>query len=105
MSYKIILLPSAKTSLIDVGVYISQTLGEPVTASKYADEIEKAIKSLSDFPKRVKLVDDVNLGALGVRRLIVNSFFVYYTVYDESKTVYVNDIIYSRADRIPKIEK
>lgn len=105
MSYKVVVLPEAKTSLIEVGVYIAQTLKEPITASKYVDEIEEAVKSLSDFPKRIKLVDDEELGVLGVRRLIVKSFYIYYTVYDESETVYVNDIIYSHSDKMPRIEK
>lgn len=105
MSYRIIVLPQAKERLIEIGRYISQVLMEPVTASGYVDEIEEAIKTLSELPKRIRLVDDEELRALGVRKLIVKSFLVYYTVYDENKTVYINDIIYSRSNVDPMIEK
>lgn len=105
MSYKVIVLPAAKQSIIEVGTYIVRELGEPATANKYVNDMEKAIRGLSDLPKRIKVVDDEVLGPLGVRKLIVKSFYVYYTVHDENETVFVNDVIYTRAEKIPKIEK
>ena len=82
-SYKIILTPDAEEDLVEL----------------------REIGSLSELPARYKPVDDEPWHSRGIRRIIVNNFFVYYRIDEEGRRVYMLNVIYARRDQLRVLEQ
>ena len=104
-SYKIIITPDAEEDLVELRNYIADVLLARDTARNYIRTIRKEIGSLSELPARYKPVDDEPWHSRGVRRIIVNNFFVYYRIDEEGRRVYILNVIYARRDQLRVIEQ
>lgn len=104
-SYKIIITPDAEEDLVELRNYIADVLLACDTARNYIRTIRKEIGSLSELPARYKPVDDEPWHSRGVRRIIVNNFFVYYRIDEEHKRVYILNVIYARRDQLRVLEQ
>ena len=104
-SYKIIITPDAEEDLVELRNYIADVLLARDTARNYIRTIRKEIGSLSELPARYKSVDDEPWHSRGVRRIIVNNFFVYYRIDEEHKRVYILNVIYARRDQLRVLEQ
>ena len=104
-SYKIILTPDAEEDLVELRNYIADVLLARDTARNYIRTIRKEIGSLSELPARYKPVDDEPWHSRGIRRIIVNNFFVYYRIDEEHKRVYILNVIYARRDQLRLLEQ
>ena len=104
-SYKIIITPDAEEDLVELRKYIADVLLARDTARNYIRTIRKEIGSLSELPARYKPVDDEPWHSRGVRRIIVNNFFVYYRIDEEHKRVYILNVIYARRDQLRVLEQ
>lgn len=60
---------------------------------------------LSELPARYKPVDDEPWHSRGIRRIIVNNFFVYYRIDEEGRRVYILNVIYARRDQLRVLEQ
>ena len=104
-SYKIIIMPDAEEDLVELRNYIADVLLARDTARNYIRTIRKEIGSLSELPARYKPVDDEPWHSRGIRRIIVNNFFVYYRIDEEHKRVYILNVIYARRDQLRVLEQ
>ena len=104
-SYKIIITPDAEEDLVELRNYIADVLLARDTARNYIRTIRKEIGSLSELPARYKPVDDEPWHSRGVRRIIVNNFFVYYRIDEGHKRVYILNVIYARRDQLRVLEQ
>ena len=104
-AYKIIITPDAEKDLVELRNYIADVLLARDTARNYIRTIRKEIGSLSELPARYKPVDDEPWHSRGVRRIIVNNFFVYYRIDEEHKRVYILKVIYARRDQLRVLEQ
>ena len=104
-SYKIIITPDAEEDLFELRNYIADVLLARDTARNYIRTIRKEIGSLSELPAIYKPVDDEPWHSRGVRRIIVNNFFVYYRIDEEHKRVYILNVIYARRDQLRVLEQ
>ena len=104
-SYKIIITPDAEEDLVEQRNYIADVLLARDTARNYIRTIRKEIGSLSELPARYKPVDDEPWHSRGVRRIIVNNFFVYYRIDEGHKRVYILNVIYARRDQLRVLEQ
>lgn len=104
-SYKIILTPDAEEDLVELRNYIADVLLARDTARNYIRTIRKEIGSLSELPARYKPVDDEPWHSRGIRRIIVNNFFVYYRIDEGHKRVYILNVIYARRDQLRVLEQ
>ena len=104
-SYKIIITPDAEEDLVEMRNYIADVLLARDTARNYIRTIRKEIGSLSELPARYKPVDDEPWHSRGIRRIIVNNFFVYYRIDEEHKRVYILNVIYARRDQLRVLEQ
>ena len=77
---------------------ISQRTAEPLTAAKQVDRLESAIASLAMMPSRVWPVADERLAAMGVRKLLVDNYLVFYVVSECAAVVTVLRILHARTD-------
>lgn len=98
--YDIQITEPAEKDLYEIGAYISKELLEPEIAKKVFSEIAKGVNSLEDMPLRNALVADDRLDYKGIRKIMVDNYIVFYIVTDESKTVTIIRILYSRRDWI-----
>jgi len=97
-TFNIQITEPAENDLYEIGAYISKELLEPEIAKKVILKIAKEINSLQDIPLRNALVADERLAYKGIRKIMVDKYIVFYVVDEESKTVTIIRILYSRRD-------
>lgn len=96
--YKVVMTQPAMDDLQATARYISKELKEPVTAQKLVTKKRDAVMSLSDMPTRHALVTDERLAVLGIRKLLVEKYIVFYIISENDMVVTVVRILYGRRD-------
>ena len=104
-SYRIIITPDAEYVLIELRNYITDVLLSREIAKRYIHTIRTEISSLSEMPARHKPVDDEPWHSRGIRKIMVNNFFVYYRIDEEQKKVFILNVIYARRDQLRILEQ
>lgn len=99
-TYNIQITEPAEKDLYEIGAYISKELLEPETAKKVVSKIAKGIGTLEDMPLRNALVADERLANKGIRKIMEDNYIIFYIVSEDSKTVTIIRILYSRRDWI-----
>lgn len=94
--YDVLIEEIAETDLQDIFLYIGDELQEPGAARNVFIAIREAIKSLEQFPNRNPLIQEEPYRTIGIRKLLVKNYIVFYRVDDEEKTVDVLRIQYNR---------
>ena len=89
--YQIIYSPQALDDLKGMYTYIAFSLNTAATARKQVGRIRSEISSLSTMPERYAL-------DMGLRKMTVNNFVVFYLVEKEGRTVTVVRILYGGMD-------
>ncbi len=97
-AYSIVYSPKAKEDLEEIYSYIAFTLMVPGTAKSQVDRIRKTIRSLDFMPLRNPAVDWEPWQNVGIRKIPVDNFVVFYTVDESSLTVTVIRIVYGGRD-------
>lgn len=96
--YHIDITEPAENDLREIGHYISRELLEPIIANKVVKKIGAAILTLEELPLRNSLVNDEKLSKLGVRKLLIDNYIVFYMVSEEQKAVTIIRIVYGKRD-------
>ena len=96
--YSVLYSPAAKDDLFGVYSYIATELLEPEIAAMQTDRIRKAIRSLEHLPLRYAHVDWEPWLSMGMRKLIVDNYIVFYLVHQESREVRIVRIMFSARD-------
>ena len=97
-SYSVVYSPEALNDLKDIYAYIAQELLVPDTALNQVNRIRKEIRSLDFMPSRYALVDWEPWKSMGMHKVPVDSFVVFYTVNSDSMTVAIIRIVYGGRD-------
>ena len=97
-SYSVVYSPEAVDDLREIYSYIAFTLLVPETAEKQVNRIRKEVRSFDFMPSRYSLVDWEPWKSMGMHKVPVDNFVVYYTVNDDSRTVTVIRIFYGGRD-------
>lgn len=92
--YQIIYSPQAIDDLKGVYAYISFSLNAADTARKQVGRIRSEIRSLSTMPERYALVQWEPWYGMGLCKMTVNDFVVFYLVEKGEHTVTVVRILY-----------
>ncbi len=74
--------------------YIVYELRSPIAAKRLERRIRDEIRSLDYFPERYAVVDYDQLASIGLRRVPVGNYIVYYLIDLEKLTVTVARILY-----------
>lgn len=96
--YSVIYSSEAIDDLREIYLYIAFTLKALDTAEKQVNRIRKEIRSLDFMPSRYSLVDWEPWKSMGMHKVPVDNFVVYYTVNDSDSTVIVVRIFYGGRD-------
>jgi toxin ParE1/3/4 len=97
-TYSVIYSQEAMDDLREIYLYIAFTLKVPDTAEKQVNRIRKEIRSLDFMPSRYSLVDWEPWKSIGMHKVPVDNFEVYYTVSDSDSVVTVIRIFYGGRD-------
>ncbi len=84
--------------LTDILVYITETLKEPETARRIYAAIKREILTLSALPQRHSVVDEPPYAEMGIRRLFVENYAVFYSIDAQTRTVRVLRVLYNRRE-------
>ena len=97
-TYSIIYSSEAKDDLREIYSYIAYDLLSPETAEGQVNRIRKEIRSLDFMPSRYAVVDWEPWKSMGMHRVPVDNFIVYYVVNNGSRTITVIRIFYGGRD-------
>ena len=97
-TYSIIYSSEAKDDLREIYSYIAYDLQAPETAEGQVNRIRKEIRSLDFIPSRYAVVDWAPWKSMGMHRVPVDNFIVYYVVNNGSRTITVIRIFYGGRD-------
>jgi len=98
VQYKIEIAQPAVHDLEDILDYISNKLKEPIIAKRIYTSIKTEILTLSTMPERNRTVDDEPYASMGIRRLFVENYIVFYVVNHGSRTIHVLRVLYNRRE-------
>ncbi len=100
MEYEVKLTDYAIGQVGDTMEYISKILLSPESAHSWANRLQKELSSLAIFPNRSPLVTQQPWNEMGIRRMTVGNFLVYYFTEEVEKTVWVIAVPYGRRDQL-----
>ena len=98
MNYNVFYSAKARDDLADIYLYVAYQLLEPVVAQRLYESIVSAVHTLEIFPCRNALYDNEPWKSLGLRKLHVKNYIVFYTVNEERKSVNTIRIMYGARD-------
>lgn len=94
--YVVEITESALRDMSDLYDYIADTLGSIINAGNQYDRIADEILTLDTFPERYPVLSSALGWQLDLRRMLVESFSVFYVV--RGDYVIVTDALYSASD-------
>ena len=96
--YEIRIVESAEQDLNQIFGYIADTLHEPEAAARLMLSFRDAFDSLLQLPFRQHLIQEEPYAALGVRRIFVGNYIVFYSVTEGNPTVSILRVLYKRRE-------
>ena len=97
-TYEIRIVESAEQDLNQIFGYIADTLHEPEAAARLLVSFREAIDSLRQLPFRQRPLQEEPYAALGVRRLLVGNYIVFYSAAEGNSVVYILRVLYKRRE-------
>ena len=104
-SYRVKVTGHARISILEIAEYILFELKAPNAANNFVKLIEKSIESLNVLPERFILVQEEPWNILGIHRMIIKQYSIYFWINDNSNVVYVTDVVLSKREQIQILKK
>lgn len=104
-TYHVSVTAQAQEQMQEIVRYIAQELKAPDAALHLLDTLEKAISALSHMPNSIALTDEEPWHGLGIHRMPVKNFLVYFLVDEDMKRVQITAVIYSRRDQARQLSQ
>ena len=95
-SYAVQITEEALSDMEALYSYIAVRLKAPENAMKQYNRIADAIVSLKQFPDRFAYVELEPEYSMGIHRMLVDHFMVFYVI--DNDTVTVTDVLYGASD-------
>jgi toxin ParE1/3/4 len=96
--YKVLISASTEEDLLSILRYISETLREPPAAKRIYTTIKERILSLHHMPDRHGAIIEVPFAQMGIRKLFVENYTVFYVIDGKAKTVHIVRVLYNRRE-------
>jgi plasmid stabilization system protein ParE len=96
--YRLVYLPLAREDMVDIAGYISRTLGNPQAVMVLAEELVKAVDSLTKSPYAHAVYFPIRPLQHEYRKLFVRNYLVLYRVDEEARTVTITRVLYAKRD-------
>ena len=85
-TYDVRFLQEALEDLEEIVLYIAQD--SPASALRMHDKIMEKANSLTNFPKRGRLIPDKKMSAAGYRMLLIKPYVAFYRVIERTVFIY-----------------
>ncbi len=82
--YNIQYLKESKEDLLGIKQYIKYDLQKPEISQKLISKIRNEINNLKYNPKIYEVIDDELLNKIGIRKLTVDNYIIFYRVKNDS---------------------
>lgn len=105
MSYQVLFTVTAKQDLREIALNIADISKNKDIAVNFVNEMQKKCDQLIDFPESGALPNDRVLRSLSYRFLIYKDYLMFYTVDQESETVYIQAAFNAKRDYIRALKK
>lgn len=103
-TYTVRITKQARDHLTDIRSYITNDLLAPDAAKNTIAALKKEIKSLSQMPERIKLIEEEPWRSEGIHQMRVKNFYVYFWIDEINDKVQVTSIIYIARDQTAQLE-
>ena len=87
---------SSRNDVKQVIGYLKHTLKSPSAANNLYNLVNSTVKKLQTFPYKHPKIDDPLLASYHIRYVTLKSYLLFYTVTEETKTIYIIRFLYSR---------
>ena len=94
--YKVEITKEALQDMEDIYNYIALELLSPENAMGQYNRIADEILTLDTFPQRYRIMDSEPEKQMGLRRVLVDNYSVFYTI--RGNKVIVTDVLYTASD-------
>ena len=105
MMYSVVITKQAEEDLRGIFEYISFTLYEPGYAAHKLQKLEQAISKLNYMPERYKKYEEEPWAKIGLRKMPVENYNIFYFVDNEIEQVTVLRILYSKRDETKQLRQ
>ena len=99
-TYRVKITQQAQEQMIDIADYIQNELLAPRAAIDTMSALRSSIKSLSSMPGRIQLTEEEPWHSEGIRRMVVQNFYVYFWIDEDRKIIQVMAVVYARRDQM-----
>lgn len=96
MKYQIAVLKQVENDMKEIIEYYRDMLKEPETAARIYEMIIQKFYSLETMPQRCRIVSEPPYAQMGIRRLLVGNYVIFYRVVENRKTVYIHRVLHHR---------
>ena len=103
--YEVKITKQAQEHIRDIFDYIVNELLATGAANNLMDKMHKTIASLNQNPKRFQLIDEEPWKNMGIRKVVVNHFLVYYWIDEENMKVQIIAVMSERRDQLNELSK
>jgi len=97
--YSVIILPEAQDDIRSIVLYIASDLHAVNAALDLENKFHESINSLVEMPERFQVVKDEPWHSVNVRRMIVDSYYVYYWILKSEPKVEILSVVYIGRDQ------
>ena len=105
ISYEVKVTKQAYQQIKEIMLYITNELFAPEAAVNLLDQMQEAINSLAEMPKRHSLVEEEPWRGQGIRKIMVRNFLIYFWIDDENVRVQVTAVIYAKRNQLVQLAK
>lgn len=104
-TYSVSITDYAQMQLKDIAKYIKYELQSPQAASAFLTVMEKSISSLSSMPNRISLEESEPWRSLGIHKMPVKNYLIYFLVKEDCSEVHITAIIYNKREQKQQLLK
>lgn len=76
----------------------------PQASRKLINDMRTAVKSLSQMPQRNPLTDEEPWRSMGVRKMVVRGYIVYYWIGEANGVAHVICVVYEKREQSKQLE-
>ena len=98
-SYVVLITDYAKNQLNNIAKYIKYELQSPQAADTFLTVMEKSMLSLSSMPNRIPLEESEPWHNLGIHKMPVKNYLIYFLVKEDCSEVHITAVIYNKRDQ------
>jgi|SRR3712207_4772464 len=96
MRYLVYTTKEAEEDLKGIYAHITFNLLSSQNAREQIHRIQKSIQSLSEFPRRYRLMEDEPWKSRGLRIMACDNFLIFYLIREEKDEVLVSRVLYGK---------